>query len=50
VVSVGGILDLEEAVVRLDMGAELVELYTGWIYGGPALPWDIAKALGSISV
>ncbi len=35
-ISVGGILSPEEACARFKSGARLVEVYTGWIYGGPA--------------
>ena len=45
VVSVGGIMSPEDAKRRLDMGAALVQLYTGLIYRGPGLVKDIVKAL-----
>jgi len=35
VISSGGVFSPEEAKVRLDMGADLVQLYTGFIYYGP---------------
>jgi dihydroorotate dehydrogenase len=35
IVSVGGIFDAADAVERLRAGASLVELYTGFVYGGP---------------
>jgi dihydroorotate dehydrogenase len=38
IISVGGILSAEEARARIQAGAELVQLYTGWIYGGPSFP------------
>ncbi len=44
-ISVGGIDSVAEAMERKKLGADLVELYTGWIYGGPALPKNIEKAL-----
>lgn len=37
VVSVGGIMSPEDAKRRLDMGAALVQVYTGLIYEGPGL-------------
>lgn len=37
VISVGGIMDAEEARVRLVMGARLVQVYSGLIYRGPRL-------------
>jgi dihydroorotate dehydrogenase len=37
VIAVGGIMQGEDAATRLANGASLVQLYTGFIYGGPAL-------------
>ena len=45
VVSVGGVMSAEHARARLDAGASLVQLYTGLVYGGPALPGQIIEAL-----
>jgi dihydroorotate dehydrogenase len=36
VVSVGGVFGAADVIERLRAGASLVELYTGFIYGGPA--------------
>lgn len=43
VISSGGIFSPEEAKVRLDMGADLVQLYTGFIYYGPDFARDFLK-------
>lgn len=45
IVSAGGIMDPEDAKRRLDMGAALVQIYTGLVYRGPALVKEIVKAL-----
>ena len=45
VVSVGGIMSPEDAKRRLEMGAILVQVYTGLIYRGPGLVKKIVKAL-----
>jgi len=37
VVSVGGIMHPEDARRRLELGATLIQLYTGMIYQGPGL-------------
>lgn len=37
IVGVGGILEGNEAVEKLDAGASLVQLYSGMVYRGPAL-------------
>jgi dihydroorotate dehydrogenase len=34
-IGVGGIMDGDDAYERLRAGAHLIQLYTGWIYGGP---------------
>ncbi|WP_053231298.1 quinone-dependent dihydroorotate dehydrogenase [Sandaracinus amylolyticus] len=44
-VSVGGIETAEQAWQRIRAGATLVQLYTGFIYGGPTLPSRIARDL-----
>ncbi len=45
VVSVGGIMTPDDVKKRLDMGAALVQLYTGLIYAGPGLVRQTMKAL-----
>ena len=45
IISVGGIDSIEEARLRFELGARLVQLYTGLIYQGPGLVRDIARAL-----
>ncbi len=45
VISVGGIATPEEAQLRLDMGASLVQVYSGLIYRGPSLVRDIVKVI-----
>lgn len=45
VVSAGGIMNPEDAKRRLEMGAALVQVYTGLIYHGPGLVKRILKAL-----
>ena len=45
IISVGGIMSPEDAKRRLDMGATLVQLYTGLIYEGPGLVKRIVKSL-----
>jgi len=45
IVSAGGIMNPEDAKRRLDIGAALVQVYTGLIYRGPALVQEIVKSL-----
>lgn len=41
VLSVGGIMDVEEAMLRMKLGAKLIQIYTGWIFRGPQFPTQI---------
>ncbi len=44
-IGVGGIATPEDARERLDAGATLVQVYTGFIYGGPLWPRRIVRGL-----
>lgn len=45
VISVGGIMSADEALRRLDAGADLVQVYTGFIYRGPSLIREILRRI-----
>ncbi len=45
IVGVGGIHSAEDAIEKLEVGASLVQLYTGFIYEGPALVKAINKKI-----
>lgn len=45
IIGVGGIHSAKDALEKLDAGASLVQLYTGFIYEGPKLIKKINKAL-----
>jgi dihydroorotate dehydrogenase len=45
IISAGGIFSPEDAIEKLDAGADLVQLYTGFIYEGPDLIKKINKKL-----
>ena len=45
IIGVGGIHSAEDAIEKLDAGASLVQLYTGFIYEGPALVKTINKKI-----
>ena len=45
IIGVGGIHSADDAIEKLDAGASLVQLYTGFIYEGPALVKKINKAI-----
>lgn len=45
IIGVGGIHTADDAIEKLEAGASLIQLYTGFIYEGPALIKDINKRL-----
>lgn len=45
IIAVGGIMSAEDALAKLQAGASLVQIYTGFIYRGPALVREIATTL-----
>ncbi|HLV14710.1 MAG TPA: quinone-dependent dihydroorotate dehydrogenase [Xanthomarina sp.] len=45
IIGVGGIHSANDALEKLDAGADLIQLYTGFIYEGPKLIKDINKAI-----
>ncbi len=47
IISVGGILTPEEAALRLKLGADLIQIYTGWVFGGPGFPAKVARVIAS---
>ena len=45
IIGVGGIFDARDAYEKIKAGAALVELYTGFVYGGPGTPRRILGGL-----
>ena len=45
IIGVGGVLSAADAQAKIAAGANLVQVYTGFIYKGPALITDAARAL-----
>jgi len=45
IIGVGGILNGQDAVAKIKAGADVVQIYTGLIYKGPALVTQVANAL-----
>jgi dihydroorotate dehydrogenase len=45
IIGVGGIMTKQDAIEKLNSGANLIQLYTGFIYKGPGLIRDINKAI-----
>ena len=49
IIGVGGVNSAESALAKIRAGADLVQLYTGMIYGGPALPARILRGLSGLA-
>ena len=45
IIGVGGVHKPQDAIEKLEAGAALVQLYTGFVYEGPAAVKNINKAL-----
>jgi dihydroorotate dehydrogenase len=48
IIGVGGVLSADDAVSKIQSGANLVQIYTGLIYQGPPLVWESARALQAL--
>ena len=49
IIGVGGIMNGSDAVAKIDAGASLVQVYSGFIYRGPELIGEAARAIAAIS-
>ncbi|MGC6424817.1 MAG: quinone-dependent dihydroorotate dehydrogenase [Lentimonas sp.] len=47
IIGVGGIDSVEAAGEKIDAGASMIQVYTGWVYRGPFFARELAKALKS---
>lgn len=45
IIAVGGIYTAEDAIEKINAGASLVQVYTGFIYEGPAIAKNICKGI-----
>ena len=48
-ISVGGLETPEQVWERIRAGASLVQVYTGFVYGGPGLPSRLAKGVAKLA-
>ncbi|MBV7540500.1 quinone-dependent dihydroorotate dehydrogenase [Acidovorax sp. sic0104] len=48
IIGVGGVMSAEDAVSKIRAGADVVQIYTGLIYEGPALVVKAARAIKSM--
>jgi dihydroorotate dehydrogenase len=49
IIGVGGIMSAQDAVSKIQAGADAVQIYTGLIYRGGALVSECAKALQKLT-
>lgn len=47
IIGVGGVFDGDDAFDKICAGASLVQVYTGFVYGGPGLPQRLNKQLAA---
>jgi dihydroorotate dehydrogenase len=45
IIGVGGVMSAQDAVSKIQAGADVVQIYTGLIYQGPQLVFDAARAI-----
>ena len=50
IIGVGGVMSAANAVSKIRAGADVVQIYTGLIYSGPALVTDAARAIKAARV
>ena len=48
IIGVGGVMSGADAQAKIAAGADLVQLYTGFIYKGPELVTETARALAQL--
>ncbi|CAN7395765.1 quinone-dependent dihydroorotate dehydrogenase [Acidovorax sp. Leaf78] len=49
IIGVGGVMSADDAVSKIQAGADVVQIYTGLIYEGPALVVKAAKAIKAMA-
>jgi len=49
IIGVGGVMSADDAKSKLAAGANVVQIYTGFIYRGPDLVTEVARALREVS-
>ena len=45
IIGVGGVMSADDVRAMLDAGADLVQLYTGYVYNGPGIVKEVCRAL-----
>jgi dihydroorotate dehydrogenase len=44
-IGVGGVMSAKDAIRKIELGAHLVQTYTGWVYGGPGWVGGVLRQL-----
>ena len=45
IIGVGGIMSAKDAIEKLNAGASLLQVYTGFIYNGPSFAYKINREI-----
>jgi dihydroorotate dehydrogenase len=45
IIGSGGIMNAQDAIDKINAGADLIQIYTGFVYGGPGLINEITQAI-----
>jgi dihydroorotate dehydrogenase len=45
IIGVGGVMSVDDAVEKINAGADLIQLYTGFVYEGPSIVKRINKRI-----
>jgi dihydroorotate dehydrogenase len=45
IIGVGGIMSVADGKRKLDLGASLIQIYTGMLYRGPGFVGDLVRGL-----
>ena len=45
IIGVGGVYNVDDVIKKIESGADLIQVYTGWIYEGPSMVKNINSSL-----
>ena len=45
IIGVGGVSNVDDVIKKIESGADLIQVYTGWIYEGPSMVKNINNSL-----
>lgn len=50
IISVGGVMSVQDGIQRVLAGADLIQIYSGWVFNGPRFPFRIRRAVDGLAV